>query len=110
MAITESVSGVTVSLGPGRTTIAVSGELDRNTVRAFRDAVGTATAPGVDLIVDLAEVSFISAAGLEALVSLARIARQADGEFHVQRTPPRMRHLLELAGLIRALPLTGTGR
>jgi anti-anti-sigma factor len=108
MAITQELSGVTTSLAPGRTTIAVSGELDRHTVRDLRDAGAAAAGPEMDLIIDLAEVSFISAAGLEALASLAKIARQGDGEFHVQRPPPRMRHLLEVAGLIQALPATVT--
>src|SRR5258708_534756 len=110
MAIAQQASSVAVSLAPGRTTIAVSGELDSHTIRGLREAAATAAAPDVSLVIDLGEMSFISAAGLEALASLAKISHRNDEEFHIQRPPPRMRNLLELAGLIQAPPAPATER
>jgi anti-anti-sigma factor len=107
MAITEDLSAVTVSLAPGRATIGVSGELDVNTVRGLRQAAATTAGQDIDVTIDLGEATFISAAGLEALVTVAKVAREGGRAFAIQRPPPRMRRLLAIAGLIESLSIAG---
>jgi anti-anti-sigma factor len=105
MAISEDLLGVAVSLAPGRVIIGVCGELDTHTAGALHGAATAAMKPDVSLIVDLAEVTFIDSAGLGTLVALANLARDGDGEFHLQYPPPDVRRLLEIAGLVEALPV-----
>jgi anti-sigma B factor antagonist len=105
MAIAEDLLGVSVSLGPGRVTLGVSGEMDSYTVGALRDAASTAMEPDVALIVDLAEVTFISSAGLGTLMSLATMASESGAEFHLQRPSPSVSRLLDIAGLTDSVPV-----
>jgi anti-sigma B factor antagonist len=108
MALVEDLLGVTVSLEPGRVTLGVSGEMDSYTVGALHDAATRAMEPDLSLIVDLAEVTFMSSAGLGALMSLAKMAKEGNGDFHLQRPSPGVRRLLEITGLTDVLPATET--
>jgi anti-anti-sigma factor len=105
MALAADLLGVSVSLGPGRITLGVSGEMDSYTVGALHDAATAALEPDLALIVDLAEVTFISSAGVGMLMSLARMARDGRSEFHLQRPSSSVRRLLDIAGLTDVLPV-----
>ena len=95
MAIAEDLLGVSVSLGAGRVTLGVSGEMDSYTVAALHDAAVTALEPDLSLIVDLAEVTFMSSAGLGTLMSLAKMARDGRSE------PGRSARHLQYASALR---------
>lgn len=76
------------------------GEIDANTVGAFRDALSTL--PGVQhLIIDLAEVPFLDSAGLGALIGVIRRVREADGDVAIAGPRPPLRRILLTTGLDR---------
>jgi anti-sigma B factor antagonist len=105
MAISEDLLGLSVSLGPGRVTLGVSGEMDSYTAGALHDAARAAMEPNLSLVVDLGEVTFMSSAGLGMLMSLANMARDSRSELHLQRPSPSVKRLLEIAGLTDVFPV-----
>lgn len=98
----QDLFGTSVSLAPSRVTIGVSGELDRYTAPGLHEKAARAMRPELSLIVDLAEVTFIDSAGVETLLSLAKLVRDTDGEFHLRRPSRNVGRLLEITGLTDA--------
>jgi anti-anti-sigma factor len=67
-------------------------------------AVSTALRQGINRIVlDLADVSRIDAAGVGELVRAYNLTVAVDGVLRVQNTPPWVRRVLELVGLFTIL-------
>jgi len=60
--------------------------------------------PGVPLIVDLGEVTFLDSSGLSALVRLRRAAEAQGSQVLLRDVPQRVTVLLELAGLAEYFP------
>src|SRR6202012_3732330 len=90
---------------PGRArriVVQVKGEVDVATSADLADtiarAVERAAAGKVELVIDLARLSFIDVSGLNVLVRAARRAR-ADGGTLVLRSPSR--HVRRLLGVLR---------
>src|SRR5687768_137271 len=52
-----------------------------------------------NLVVDLSEVTYMSSAGLRALVGALKRSREAGGNLVISSPSPRVREVLELAGL-----------
>ncbi len=85
---------------PGYACVVVHGSLDAATVSAARTAVaGFAPAPGAEMVLDLRGVGFLTGAGMELLVELARRCRSEDRAVTVCNVAPSLRHLLVLRGL-----------
>jgi len=88
--------------------VALSGDLD---VRQAADTVSTLTAAAAAdtrIIVDLAGLTFLDCAGLAALVSVRKQARQAGGELLLAAPSQQVARLLFLTGLIAALPVSAS--
>ena len=85
-----------------RTIVQVTGEVDVATSADLADTIARAVARAaearVDLVIDLARLSFIDVSGLNVLVLAARRAR-ADGGTLVLRSPSR--HVRRLLGVLR---------
>ena len=82
--------------------VSLCGDIDlaslEATERALADAVACARAKGVDVVVDLSEVSFLDSTGMSCLVAASR-ALGPDHSLYL-RAPHRMpRRVLEIAGL-----------
>jgi len=89
----------------GRTTVAVSGELDLVTAPAFKDAVKDALEAG-PVLVDLGGLGFMDSAGVHALNSALAKAAQTGHELRVhKRMAPIVEQVLELTGMMALLPL-----
>jgi anti-anti-sigma factor len=90
--------------GAGRR-VAVAGDLDSVTAAAFRDAVLAALppAPGRHMCVDLAEVPFIDAAGVRALLQCRRRADHRRIVLVVTGARPLVRRVLEILGVLALL-------
>lgn len=78
--------------------LVLRGEIDKEVVRHFRLAVRPADWPSR---VDAREVTFMSSAGLELLVHLARKQKRAGAELEVVEPPASLRMLLTQTGLSR---------
>jgi anti-anti-sigma factor len=89
-----------------RTVFRVSGEVDLLTSPRLAAAIASALQGGrPDVVVDLARVEFIDAAGIHVLENAAGEARGAGGEL-VLRSPSRaVRRMLGVLDLDRALPV-----
>jgi anti-anti-sigma factor len=55
----------------GGSTFVVRGQLDLDTVPAFREAVLPSVTSGSDIELDFSELTFLDSSGLQALVSIA---------------------------------------
>ncbi len=88
----------------GHIVVVLSGELDITTASAMRDALADAARRAVTgVIVDLAEVTFLNAAGLGVLVGAHSRARHLPDGLRLAAVPPHALRLLKLTGLDRHL-------
>lgn len=93
----------------GTTTVGVVGELDLATVSTLREAVEVAIAAPADrLVIELSELAFIDAAGLNILLDTYKRLTQC-GEFGLvfEGVGPRVRRVFEICGLENVLSGSG---
>lgn len=83
------------------------GELDAANVGPFRQVVADLDEAG-GLVIDLADVPFIDAVGLGAIVGGVRRAREHGTRVAVARARPGVREILHDAGMERIVDLTDT--
>jgi anti-sigma B factor antagonist len=94
------------TLPGGHMVVALCGEIDMLTVPAVREVLAEATRRAVTgVIIDLAEVTFLDAAGLGALAGASGRARHLPGGLRLAAVPPRALRLLTLTGLDRHLAI-----
>jgi anti-sigma B factor antagonist len=93
---------------PGHVLITVAGEIDIATAPQLRDRLAALAASGRRLVVDLAQVSFLGAAGLDVLAAAARQARARGGGLGVVSPRPLVRRLFAITGLDRQIWLART--
>jgi anti-anti-sigma factor len=87
-------------------------ELKRVNVVSVSGRVDSASAPDLEkslqslldshrnhIVVELADVEYMSSAGLRALVSALKAAKKAGGDLVIARPSGRVREVIELAGL-----------
>ncbi len=96
-------SGVMVetALADEVVTIAVRGDLDDAVIsevaRAIVDSVSRARA---DVVLDLGDVAFIDASGLEFIIRARRRVTRAGGSLTVSHTAPGVQRLLAVCGIV----------
>ena len=87
----------------------VEGELDAFTVPRFAERLaGTITSGNVDVVIDLAGVSFIDSAGLSALLNGVRRATHRGGSLVLAAPSERVKRVLEVTGLAGTFGLYAT--
>ncbi|MEU4234458.1 STAS domain-containing protein [Nonomuraea sp. NPDC026600] len=98
-------SSTRYSVGDRVVTLTPVGEIDLLTAGALRVAIeDTLQAPGpVDVVVDLATVTFLDCAGIGALVAGHNIAIRRGRGYTVVNPQRRVRRVLELAGVLEEL-------
>ena len=77
----------------------VHGALEGSAIEALQQAASAAIQPGMDLIVDLSEVTALGPDGLAALAAVGVLAR-TDGGFHMRPPPATAGMATELARLL----------
>lgn len=89
-------------------------------VAALKGRLDTATAPAVEsrllallggggkLVVDMAEVHYVSSAGLRVLLKAAKQAKANGGAFAVAGPQAPVREVLEISGFDKILAIHGT--
>lgn len=83
----------------GCTRVVLSGYLDLHTVPVFRAAMDKAfAAPGVRIILECQGLSFISAAGIGALVAISTEAGERGGELILAGIPEKSFKMFQLLG------------
>lgn len=98
----------------GAVSVSPAGRLDTKTAPELREHLHQLVREGhTELIVDLSEVEAIDSAGLSALVSGLRVARQAGGRLRIARPSKQVAAILRLTNLHHVLGLQAsadTGR
>ena len=94
---------VTTLPAPAGTTVRVAGEVDRDNAAELTDAMlGAVRRTGSAVVMDLAKVPFLDAAGVRALVAVHEAARVRGVTVTVTGLQPHVREVVAIAGL-RAL-------
>lgn len=89
----------------GRSIVHVSGELDAYTTARLRDSLAGLISAGVrQIVVDLADASFVGASGLGVLVAASKRLRRDDGKLLLRSAPPSVHKMIEITGLDETLP------
>jgi anti-sigma B factor antagonist len=97
------VRGLRVDVRPGdQPVVEVGGEIDLYSGAELRDELlRVLRRHGPRLILDLREVTFMDAAGIEVLLATRRRAQLEGGWIHVARASPCVRRMITLASLQR---------
>ena len=89
--------------------LAVSGEIDIDTVDLLRDAVTDTLRAGVrDLTIDLNEVTYLDSSGLGVLVGTYKRLTASQGSLTVRCSAPRILRLFTITGLTDLLRIDRT--
>jgi anti-anti-sigma factor len=81
------------------TVVAVSGTVDAVTAPRLAEALQAEVASGrAKLVVDLADVAYISSAGLRAVLASLKGARAAGGDLRLAGAVPAVAQVFDLAG------------
>ncbi len=99
---------VDVRLHPAYVHLVVAGEVDMVSVPRLRAVLTAAAAAGRVVIVDLARVSFIDAAGLGVLAGAARRCSASGGSLSVVAAGPLVRQMFSLTRLDQRVRLAAT--
>jgi anti-anti-sigma factor len=101
---------ITVTPRPGGIAVVrPAGVLDLRVAPELKRRLAEAVAAGnSQLVVDMAEVSFIDSSGLGALISGLKTAQQAGGDLRIARAGQQIRVALELSALQHLLRRYGT--
>jgi anti-anti-sigma factor len=100
--------GVQLSFHADRVDVAVRGELDVATVPTLRTALdGLVDGGHHRMVLDLAEVEFIGAAGLNGLVATQGRLRRAGGSLQLRAVPPQVARLLRITALDATFDVEG---
>jgi anti-anti-sigma factor len=92
---------VTVRADEGVRVVAVSGELDIDTMAEFGAALTTATGvgAGATTVVDLRGLTFIDSTGVSGLLAAARRAQEAGRRLVCVPGPPSIQRIFQLTGI-----------
>jgi anti-sigma B factor antagonist len=94
---------VTVSTEDGVRVVAVSGELDLDTMGELHAALAADDGLLATTVVDLRGLTFIDSSGVSGVLSAARRARDAGGRLACVPGPPSIRRVFELTGVDTAV-------
>lgn len=96
--------GDSESAAPAAVTISAHGRLDMVSAPALREQLRAEVQSGnTQLLVDLSDVDHIDSAGLSALISGLKAARQAGGSLAIAKASTPVRKILRLTNLHRVL-------
>jgi anti-anti-sigma factor len=88
-------------LDDGVVCVGPQGRLDTFNVPAFEMALTEQLDAGhMRIVVDLAEVTYVSSSGLRALLSARRRARSGGGDVVLCNMAPRVREIFEMVGFV----------
>ncbi|MAG55458.1 MAG: anti-anti-sigma factor [Planctomycetes bacterium] len=97
----ESIDGIVV------VTLA-EGTLDAETVKAFRQEVQDQIQPGVRMMLDLGNVTFVDSAGLGAILSCLRRLNAAGGDLKLGNISAPVRSMFEMVRMHRVIDIHAT--
>jgi anti-sigma B factor antagonist len=82
------------------TMVEVVGRVDSSNANKLGEALNERVDAGhVQVVLDLSNVEYMSSAGLREIVSAAKRVRSGNGDLRIASPSPRVKEVLELAGL-----------
>lgn len=94
-----------VTVDGSKATIALSGKLTVQTAPELEDAIGRLSPNLTEVDVDLAEVEYISSAGLRVLVGAEKLARSRTGQLRLLHPQESVMEVFEMTGLSTVLTI-----
>ena len=93
--------------GDGVTTLALTGRLDANTAPRLEEETQKifADREKVALVLDLAELEYLSSAGLRVLLTILKTVNGSGGSLRIRNSNETVRDVFEMTGFSRILPL-----
>lgn len=86
------------------TVMVLDGDLDATTVDVVTEAVSTAlNQPNPQIVIDLSQVSFMSSAGLRAILASAQEARHKGGDVRLAAAAGGVKRVLDLSGFTKIM-------
>ena len=92
-----AVAGITKV--QGRLIVALEGEIDLEQAGAVRRALLDSLKEGLDILVDLSQVTYIDSSGIASLVEGLQVAKKQKSDLALVAVSQRVRRVLELARL-----------
>jgi anti-anti-sigma factor len=96
---------ITQNQDAGQITLLVNGRIDTNTSPALQDAIQTAFKTVSSVTVDFTGVSYISSAGLRALLIGQKTASSKHGEFTLTHVNDMVKSILDTVGFSKILTI-----
>lgn len=91
---------ITVSEMKRVTLVEINGRIDSTNATRLGDALNEQIDAGRhQVVVDLAQVEYMSSAGLRELVSAVKKLRNLNGDLRIASPSPRVKEVLDIAGL-----------
>ena len=86
-------------------TVTLKGRLDTMTSRSFDEAISNESVTENKVIIDFADVEYISSAGLRSLLSLKRELDEKDKQLEIRNVNAVIREIFSVTGFIRVLTI-----
>lgn len=96
---------ITVSANENATTLAVVGSIDTNTAPQLEAAVGSALEASENIVFDLAELEYISSAGLRVVLATQKTVAKTAGSFVLRNMQPSVKEVFDITGLSSVLTI-----
>ena len=93
----------------GTVIVTANGRVDGANAREFQDALGAAIDPEVSgMILNLSQLTYISSAGLRAILLTANVLREREAKFAACALPDRIREVFQISGFDQIVPIHDT--
>jgi anti-sigma B factor antagonist len=100
---------INVSMREEVTLVEVSGRIDSMNANQLGEALSSEINSGhTHMVLDLANVEYMSSAGLREIVSALKKVRSSTGDVRLAQPSSRVREVLEMAGLDTIFQIFGT--
>ncbi|HBU12906.1 MAG TPA: anti-sigma factor antagonist [Clostridiales bacterium] len=92
--------------GNGKTTFALAGRLDTTTAPQLQDALLPAFDETKDIVLDFAQLAYVSSAGLRVLLIGQKEAKKRGGSMALCHVSEEIMDVLEMTGFVNMLSIT----
>ena len=90
----------------GVTVLVMKGRLDSNTSPDFETEVfGIIRSGGINMVIDLAGVDYVSSAGLRVFLKITKEIKQAGGKFALCSMKEYIREIFDMSGFALFIPI-----
>lgn len=96
---------ITVSANENTATFAVAGSIDTNTAPQLETAVSAALETSANIVFDLAELEYISSAGLRVVLATQKAIAKTGGSFVLRNMQPAVKEVFDITGLSGVLTI-----